>query len=1100
MKYFAKPKTPWLIVVIIISLIALFAISKWFYGSQEKQLRNNVEIELLNISQLKVNQIHNWRQDQILNITSHIEGILLKTILHWIANHQQSEADQILSEFRSLQKSYNYRQIFLTDNVGRVLLHIGADSTAINSIAKKELPNTFRSHKPILTDLHTDKNGPIHLDVICPIFSENNQTPLGAIVAVIDAQKYLYPIIQPWLIPSQTAETLLVRRCGNDVLFLSKLLYPKGTALKFRIPLTQTDIPAVMAVLGKEGIMYGKDYRGAKVLSALQAIPDSNWFMITKIDTSEALAAWNSHSILIVSFFITMLMISFLALIFFWQLNRKRYYQNLYMGEVSQRQSEEKYRTMFESISDLIIISDMDNGKIIEYNDKLIGYAKNELKGKNISEIGLWHYSGKQQRFIDRIKTKDYIDDLEMELRKKDGTTFVGSVSTNFIMIENGVYFLFVIRDVSVRNQMEEALRKSEDKYRSLIEQASDGIFISDIEGNYLDVNPSGCVMLGYTREEILLFNIRNLLAKDDLLVQPIRFDELKAGKTILSERRMICKNGALLPVEISAKMLSDGRLQAITRDITERKKSEDMLRKAEEKYRTLTENSTDLIARFDRNLRHLYVNSSAAKAGILSAQEYIGKTIGETGVSEPFRGIWEEHILRVFETKQSLEVEDGFSTPDGMQYFDTHLIPELDADGNVTSVLSLARNITEHRQIEKELEKHKDHLEELVYERTEQLDFARKAALNLMQDANIQKEQVEKTLEFLRISEKKLQEAKTLADEANHAKSIFLAIISHEIRTPMNAIIGFSELLESLITDPIQKNYLTRIRLCGNTLLSLISDVLDFSKIEAGKLELIYGEVSISDLFEEIMQVFIYKLEEKKLDYTLDIASDIPNSVFLDEARLRQVLLNLVGNAVKFTHKGQISINVWAKYPENYSNSLDIIFSVKDTGIGIPEDQFEAIFEPFKQQKSEINYGGTGLGLSISRNFIQAMNGSVSVESKVNEGSTFTVVFRSVEVCATRSIKQPKLNEEIKERLLISSDRGNKMLYTLSQEQLKEKIGDTSFQVITEIRNAADMADIFRLQQLIIQVNDPLLSAILNNYVEAYDYEGLKVVLNNEG
>ena len=268
-----------------------------------------------------------------------------------------------------------------------------------------------------------------------------------------------------------------------------------------------------------------------------------------------------------------------------------------------------------------------------------------------------------------------------------------------------------------------------------------------------------------------------------------------------------------------------------------------------------------------------------------------------------------------------------------------------------------------------------------------------------------------------LEIAKNNAQNAAKIAEDANKAKSEFLANMSHEIRTPMNAVLGFAELLYNHPLNEKQTEYVEGIQLAGKNLLNIINDILDLSKIESGNMGISMDSVNIYELVDELKALFSIKAKEKNIDFILEVDSNIPKGLLLDELKIKQIMFNLLGNAIKFTSTGHVKLKCYLTNSPTDESIVELNIVVEDTGIGIPQNQQDIIFEPFRQQNGQNTrqYGGTGLGLSITHKIVQLLSGKIFLNSVQDKGSIFSIVIPSVSVAALKVEKGKNSNKQYK-------------------------------------------------------------------------------------
>lgn len=484
-----------------------------------------------------------------------------------------------------------------------------------------------------------------------------------------------------------------------------------------------------------------------------------------------------------------------------------------------------------------------------------------------------------------------------------------------------------------------ESFKQSEIRFSKVISEATDIIYNSTLLGDFTFVNKKATILTEFSEEELLTMNYSELVASPPLEeLRAFYQDQVKNDvhssyvefqiKSKTGKKYWLGQNVQL----VKTKGETTGFL-AIARDITERVRANEELRKSEEKYRKLLENMNLGMIEVGKEGRLTKVYESFCELTGYSREELLDENSDINLLAPESYNTVEEH-MRLRKEGKATVYEVKMIRKDGQEIW--VLIsgaPYYDDDGNINGSIGVHLDIT-----------------------------ARKVAEN------------------------NLKEAKEMAEASSRAKEIFLANMSHEIRTPLNAVIGLSQLLAKSQLDKSQINYVSTIKSSATTLLGLVNNILDFSKIESGEMHLEKTPFNINELGVNVVKLFNYRANEKNI--RIEFNTNLPTNASFnsDQLRLNQVLVNLVNNAIKFTNRGTVKLCI------NEQDDGEILFEVIDTGIGISADKIETIFSEFKQENEKIvkQFGGTGLGLSISKSLVELFGGELKVKSVKGEGSTF--------------------------------------------------------------------------------------------------------------
>jgi PAS domain S-box-containing protein len=637
--------------------------------------------------------------------------------------------------------------------------------------------------------------------------------------------------------------------------------------------------------------------------------------------------------------------------------------ERLRLDAITVGEQEKTYRSVLEAMQNVFYRTDARGDLVLASPSfaRLFGLdSVDEMLGRNLADAV---YANPRDRdaLLERVREDGAVTDYDVTLRKCDGTIIEAQSTSHLWTDDDGTVLGIegVLRDVTEDKRREDELRFS----RFLIERAGEVVFWTGEDGHILYANRAAREALGYDLAELMQMTIPDLDPGRLAEQWSAHMEELRDAAVLRFETRFRCKDGALVPLEVTAMFIQFGGVGydvTFARDITERKRVEEDLREGRERLDFVLKSAE--VGAWDWDMVRDLATWDETLARLLRLPEGVLSGPWETfdaQIHPDDYALVNAAVNNVVENGGAYEVEYRVLRPDGgIGYVAERGRLSHDEDGTPVRLSGVTWDVTRRREMEESLRLAKDEAEAASRE--------------------------------LEVAAHRANELALEAGAANAAKSAFLANMSHEIRTPMNGVIGMTTLLLDTALDKEQRDYALTVENSAEALLNVINDILDFSKIEAGKLDLETLDFDLRGTVEDTCDLPAMHAAGKGLELTALVEPEVPSALRGDPGRLRQVITNLLGNAIKFTEQGEVAVSVGLLAESEAGVTLR--FEVRDTGIGISPELCDQLFEAFTQADASTTrkYGGTGLGLTISRRLVELMGGKIGVDSTPGAGSTF--------------------------------------------------------------------------------------------------------------
>ncbi|MBI5605138.1 MAG: PAS domain S-box protein [Deltaproteobacteria bacterium] len=948
----------------LFSLIALILAvgGYWFYRHEIQTIRSHAYNDLKAVAELKANQITLWRNERIADARLNAAATFLRSaVVQWLKSPDNAGLKSgIKARLQLLKDSSGYENVILASTDGRVLFTLNPGLTDLESETKRLVSQTSSARQVVFGDFfRCSVCKQVHLDVAAPIL-DRTEVPAAVLILRTHPEDYLYPLIQTWPIMSKSAETLLIRQEGDDVLFLNILRHRTDPALTLRIPLSRTGVPAVQGVLGQTGMFEGGDYRGVKVLSEIRGIPNSSWVMVAKVDRDEIFAEAAARARLIGFLTLALILMSGAGTAFIYKHKGKRTFEALFLAERQRAETLEEARVTLYSIGDAVI-STGPAGRVRQMNpvaEQLTGWKEAEVLDKPLSQV--FQIVNEKTRAevenpVERVLREGVVVGLANHtlLIAKDGTERPIADSGAPIRSESGTIrgVVLVFRDQTEERAAQKALRESQEQLRIISENIRDTVWLMDLNFRITWISASVVRTLGYTLEELAGMPLERHLTPESLVVMSnlaaanLTADKLadpKAEITVNGEFELIRKDGSTFWADAVVTLLRDkeGRptgFLGVGRDITERKRAEETMQTLTSRQEALLSAIPDIIMEVDQNKIYTWANQPGYA---FFGEDVIGKEAafyfeGEQTTYQMVQPLF-------FGVEDVIYVESWQRRQDGEKRLLAWWCRVLkDQQGNVIGALSTARDVTESKRAEEEIQRLNESLEQRIIERTAQLEAA------------------------------------------NKELEAFSYSVSHDLRAPLRGIDGLSlALLEDNFDqlDHQGQDFLKRIRAASQHMAELIDDLLKLSRVTRSELR--RSNVDLSALSQAISEELKRGHPERRVEFVIQ-----PGMIARGDVNLLKIVIEqLLRNAWKFTGKHfQARIEVGAIQIEG-----ETAFFVRDDGAGFDMTYADHLFGAFQRLHSANEFEGTGIGLATVKRIIHRHGGRVWGEGVVEKGATF--------------------------------------------------------------------------------------------------------------